>query len=148
MSLLMSQNKGTSQSFSVLDETLLSKEDISEKQMNILNCIRIQNKVREISNNVTEDGFDPMKIERETLDKLGLLISRLKIMFEELELTEAVQQCEKAILSIGRLRVNLDTVQNNTSEIPDEEYMDYMYGVDYAIQGVYTFTIGTVAREL
>lgn len=128
----------------------VEQEELTDRDMLIINSIKLQNKIREISKGVSDDGFDTREVSPETIDQLGVLTLRLKENLEELDLDEQVEKCNTAMTSLARAKENINDIQRTKpmEKMDHELYLGLTWGLKNEIQGLYVFSLGEVASEL
>jgi len=92
--------------------TTVEQDDLTDREMAIINCLKIENQIKELANNVSDDGYNASEVNASTLDDINILGTRLKEKYQELGLEEAAEACQEAIEGLALTRTKLDVIQS------------------------------------
>jgi hypothetical protein len=136
--------------YDTIPDPTVEVDEITDEDMLLINTIKIQNKIREVAKSVSDDGFDPKQVTPSTLNKIGILASRLKDNAEEIGLGELAENCVKVHNSLSRLLDNIDDIQSDEplDKMTANDFILDTWGVTNDVQNLWVFSLKDVASEL
>lgn len=129
-----------------LDPTV-EQGSLTEREMKIINCIKLKNKIRERADSVTDDGFDALVVSPKTLNEIKSLIVKLEAHLNELGYESEAQYCSETIQTISS---NLDKVDDleSTRPVSEMSHSKFIKGLNVDIKYMYASWLRNVINEL
>ena len=122
----------------------LTKEQLTERQMSVINCIYIKNTIKSIIDSKCDSNgnYEVSEISKPALEELGLLVARLESIYVELKLDKAETQCTEALQTISKAITQYEKLDT------DEFSPKFHYLFQFRLSNVYTFDHDGIATEL
>lgn len=122
---------------SEVNEATIEQDELTDRDMKLLQAIKYQNKLREFSKSIGDDEFDPEQAEQWELDTIGILVVRIQEILEEFDV-EGVDDCQKCLSHLSALKNDLNGIkQNKPIEEIEGDYVSLTWGLTCMIQSVW-----------
>lgn len=101
--------------FEILDEILISDSELSEQDADLINILKIQNKIDDIITDIAnESPHGNFKLKNATpkqLNTIAFLATRIHTLADKHNITDLQETCKSTVGKIGGIVTNIDNPQ-------------------------------------
>lgn len=137
----------------ILDEILVTDSELSDTEVDLVNMLKIQNKIDDIADGIADDTFKLKNTTPKQLVTMAFLAARLHGLADQHGFTDLVEACDSFVAKTGGVIKNIDDPNPNTRLLKNDTE-DWILGgfhpvtYRYKLDGVIHRDTANIAAEL